>query len=197
MNKDSMHVFLLVTVFGFLLCACEAPKPVQPNEKELITTIKWQFVASASNDTVTLLYKDMDGDGGDTPKITISKAFKTNQLYTGTITLLNESISPTAVISDEVLAEGDSHQFFYEEKPQGTSIFDGAYVFAYADQDKNKQPIGLMMKASTRSTPATSKLRLILRHQPDKSANLVSAGNVQNAGGETDIDVSFDIRSEN
>ena len=33
----------------------------------------------------------------------------------------------------------------------------------------------------------------MLRHEPDKSAAGVSSGDITNAGGETDIEVSFNV----
>ena len=106
-------------------------------------------------------------------------------MYTTTLILLNETVSPVDTISNEVLAEGEDHQFFFA--PAGVNI-----TVAYNDVDGNGNPIGLLTTITT-SAPSTGTLVVTLRHQPDKTAAGVSGGDITNAGGETDIEVTFPL----
>jgi hypothetical protein len=46
----------------------------------------------AGNQTVTLTSRDLDGDGPNAPVVTVSGDFNTT--YTGSVSFLNESITP-------------------------------------------------------------------------------------------------------
>jgi hypothetical protein len=110
-----------------------------------------------------------------------------NTTYSGVITLLNETETPSEIISEEVLEEGEEHQFFYQFSSMSFSS-----GFNYADADADGRPIGLVTTLTT-GNPLTSTLTITLRHEPNKSAAGVSAGDITNAGGETDIEVTFDV----
>ena len=68
-------------------------------------------------------------------------------------------------------------------------------MFAYADQDNNGNPIGLSFELTT-GDAGNESYTITLRHEPDKTASGVSGGDITNAGGETDIEVVFDITVE-
>ena len=107
----------------------------------------------------------------------------TGMTYSGTMTLLNESETPAEDITIEIQEEDDEHQFFFSS--------DDA-TFAYTDQDGNGNPVGLTFDMTTGSTSNSSaSMTVILRHEPDKAGAGVSAGDITNAGGETDIEVTF------
>ena len=69
------------------------------------------------------------------------------------------------------------------------------YSTAANEVDADSRPIGL---AGTMTTGAasTGKLKVTLRHEPNKAAAGVSTGDIANAGGETDVDVDFDVTIE-
>ena len=64
---------------------------------------------------------------------------------------------------------------------------------SYADSDANGNPIGLLSIFNSSSSEEEGFLIVTLRHQPDKFASGVSDGNIENAGGETDIEITFDL----
>jgi hypothetical protein len=43
---------------------------------------------------------------------------------------------------------------------------------------------------------AIGSLEIVLRHQPDKDASGVDQGEIENAGGETDVQVEFPLSIE-
>ncbi len=63
---------------------------------------------------------------------------------------------------------------------------------SYTDTDADGNPIGITTELIT-SDAGSGVLTVILRHEPNKGASGVSGGDITNAGGETDIEVDFDV----
>lgn len=172
------------SLFLVLSCNDDDAEPFVPNPEEVITTLKYTLTPDGGGDTVELTFIDLDGDGGDEPTITVSP-LKSNTTYTASLTLLNESVSPSEDITEEVAMEAEEHQVFF-------TISDLNLTFSYADTDANTQAIGLATEVVT-GDASTGSLTVILRHEPNKSADGAAAGDASNAGGETDIEVIFDL----
>ena len=64
-----------------------------------------------------------------------------------------------------------------------------------ADFDGDGNPVGLANILTTGSA-GSGNLTVTLKHEPDKSASGVSDGDMTNAGGETDISVTWVITVE-
>ena len=127
----------------------------------------------------------MDGDGGNAPVI-INGVLDTSETYTGKIVLLNELETPADSISNEVMEEDLDHQFFFSSTVAGLTV-------QYSDMDSAGNPIGIASTLTTPTTPTNGTLSITLRHEPNKTATGVANGDISNAGGETDIEVTFDI----
>jgi len=162
----------------------ELEDPTIPNEEELITTLNFTLTPDGGGTPVVLTFQDLDGDGGN-PPIIIGGTLDTNSTYSGSVELLNELEVPAEDITVEVQEEGEEHQFFFPTSLSGINI-------AYDDMDINDNPIGIATIISTNEA-ATGTITVILRHEPNKSASGVSSGDITNAGGETDIEVTFDV----
>ncbi len=157
-------------------------QPPVVNEEEVITTVRLHMENATQH--VHLEWTDLDGDGGAAPVIT-ADTLSVDSVYEVEVELLNESVSPAVDVSAEVADEGVDHQFFFQVSGTGTT-------FAYADADANGNPIGLAA-VCTAGPSGTGTLTLTLRHQPDKYATGVSDGDITNAGGETDVEVTFPL----
>ena len=169
-----------------LLTSCDKDDPIIPNEEELITTVNYKLdPGNIDASIVTLSFVDLDGDGDMAPTITMDGTLHANTVYSGSIELLNEAESPAEDITEEVQAEDEDHQLFFE------STMDGL-VITYADQDADGNPVGLSTTLTT-GAAGSGSLTIILRHEPVKDAAGVSAGDITNAQGETDIQVTFPI----
>jgi len=180
MKKISLRFLIFTVLIGFSACL----EPVVPNEEELITTLTYTLTPSSGGATVVLSFQDLDGDGGNAP-IIMSDTLAANTSYTGRLELLNESITPVEDISVEILDEDEDHQFFYETTVNNLAV-------TYNDQDDNGNPVGLNTNLTT-GAAGSGTLKIILKHQPDKSASGVGNGAIANAGGETDIEVTFSV----
>lgn len=191
--NQSLRSLILLTALGGALTSCKKDDPKPPtgggggpvNEQELITTLNVYFTSPDSADQRQWTWRDLDGDGGNAPVIT-TEALAPNSTYLVRIEVLDES-NPNNVedITEEILEEDEEHQFFF--------VVTGANATAqYTDQDGNGDPIGVS-SLWTLGMTSTGTVTVILRHELDKGGAGVSAGDVTNAGGDTDIEVEFPL----
>ena len=177
-----------ITIFAcfmLFLMACEKD-PVIPNEEELITTLTYTLTPVGGGTPVVLNFQDLDGDGGVAPIITDDAIFQANLTYDGSVGLLNEAEDPAEDIGLEVFEESLEHQFFFQSSIQDL-------IIAYADVDAlGTNPIGLQSTLTTGGVGSGS-ITITLKHEPLKDAPGVSDGDISEAGGETDIAVTFPI----
>lgn len=181
-NKLFWSILPLTILF---FTACEKNTPEIPNEEELITTLIYTLTPDSGGDVVTLSFKDLDGDGGDAPEVT-SGILQANTTYTGSLSLLNEAETPAENINEEIEEEQEEHQFFFLVTTDLNISVD------YADKDSNDQPLGLQTSLTT-GDASQGQFTVVLRHEPDKSADGVASGSIDNAGGETDIEAAFNV----
>ncbi|SFJ44317.1 type 1 periplasmic binding fold superfamily protein [Olleya namhaensis] len=180
----------LILLASIVLTACsnddDGSNPEPVNEEEVITTLKATLTPVGGGTPITLQTQDLDGDGPDPAVITVSSALAVNTTYDGSLLLLNETESPAEEINEEIEEEDDEHQFFYQAS-------NAVATFAYADFDGNGNPVGLEFTLTTAATASAGNITITLRHEPSKSAEGVSDGEITNAGGETDIQAVFPV----
>ena len=181
MKTIGLLFILLAGALTFV--SCEKDDPEIPNEEELITTVKYTLKPQPDGSAVVFQFRDLDGDGGNQPVFTTA-ALKPGTIYSGTLELLNEAEMPVEYITEEIEDEGDEHQFFF--------ISTNNILVKYNDTDLNGKPVGLKTTLTT-GTAGSGKLKIILRHQPNKNNSGVAIGDITNAGGETDIEVEFNV----
>jgi len=176
-NKLLLSLFVCVFLFS-----CGPKDPDDVNGEELITTLIYTVTNTDTNESLEFVYRDLDGDAGNAPEVTVP-ILKANTSYTADISLLDESKTPAESIDEEVDEEADEHQFFFTSE-----ILD----VMYADTDSAGNPVGLKSTFST-ADAGSGSLQIILRHKPAKDAAGVSDNDITNAGGDTDIQVNFDV----
>lgn len=183
--KLSNKIFLILPLFAFLfLTACNNDDIDDNPEEEVITTFNYTLITT-SGEMTTLSFEDLDGDGGNDPIIS-GGTLMANTTYIGTADFLNESVSPTEVITTEIKEEDEDHQVFFVPSSSLNA------TVTYSDEDEDDNPIGLSSTLVT-GEASSGQLTIILRHQPDKFGTNVNNGDITNAGGETDIEVTFDV----
>jgi hypothetical protein len=143
------------------------------------------FTPHGAGTPVVFEFRDIDGDGGNAPVITVDTLTAQTE-YHVVLTLTDESATPAEDITQEILDEDEDHQFFFTIAPTGLLLH------AYDDMDGNGLPVGLE-NIFTSGNAGSGTLRLTLRHQPNKSAAGVNTGDITNAGGETDIEILFPL----
>jgi hypothetical protein len=179
------YILVFSTVIAMTLTSCSNDDPEIINEEEVITTLEVTLIPQGGGTTVTLVSRDLDGDGPNAPVVSVSGALQANKTYAGSVKVLNETETPAENITLEVEEEGDEHQFFY-------TFSNSIATVAYTDQDKNGRPIGITFNLTTTSA-GIENLTVTLRHEPNKTTAGVVAGNITNAGGETDVEATFNL----
>ena len=183
--------FFLFFAFALTLVSCKKDdEPGDVNEEELITTLSYILVADTTGGKpeheAAFVFRDLDGDGATAP-IIISDTLLKNRKYIGALVLLNESVSPAENITTEIFEEKENHQFFYQK----TGI-NASFSYFPLEVDANGKPVGITTDVNTNGA-STGSLTITLRHEPNKSAANVSEGDIVNAGGATDIEVTFPV----
>lgn len=191
-------LILLLTTSIILFSSCESNDPEDENEGELITD-------------VTLIFTEVDPTGGTVGTPFEVKASDPDGIELGsnpTIETINLGIGKTyrlelelfnrienEDITEEIEEEADEHQFFFLG-----SAFVGSPVltYVYDDADEDGNPIGLRGFVTVASTPTSNnaQFRLVLRHDLNKSYSGANNPNFENfvqAGGETDLDITFPL----
>lgn len=191
-TMKKINLLLALGVFSMLfITSCEKDEPedpIIPNEEEVITTLNFTLTPDGGGTPVVLSFQDLDGDGGNAPTIS-EGTLDNNTIYNGSLELLNELEDPAEDITLEVAEEELEHQFFYETLFP-TELSD--VNIAYNDLDEEGNPIGLSTVLTT-GEMGSGTITVTLRHEPNKDAEGVSSGDIANAGGETDIEVTFNV----
>lgn len=185
MKQFKITVLALITIVSFASCSDDDSVAPPVNEEEVITTVTVTFTPMNGGTAVVLTSRDLDGDGPNAPVVTASGNLIAGITYDGRVTFLNELASPIEDITEEIDAEGDKHQIFYQQTGLGD--------FTYLDEDANGNPIGLHFIYTAPGITANGPLTVTLRHEPNKIAEGVAQGIITNAGGATDAEVTFNV----
>lgn len=180
--KNLKLIALLVIPVLFSTSCSNDDAPV--NEEEVITTVRTTLTGGGQ--VITLTSRDLDGDGPNAPVVTVSGNLVAGTTYTGSTEFLNELESPAEDITIEVQEEGADHQVFYQ-------LASTVGTITYTDTDANGKPIGLNFTLVAGTSGSTGTLTVTLRHLPNKIATGVAAGDITNAGGNTDAAVTFSV----
>lgn len=171
-----------ISITTFVSCS-DDDNPTPVNEEEVITTVTTTL--NNGSQTITLRSRDLDGDGPNAPVITVSGNLAANTTYSGSVSFLNEIANPVENITEEVLAEGEEHQVFYQAPSSlGT--------FTYSDTDFNGKPIGLQFSLTT-GNAGSGNIVVTLKHDLDKNATGVANGDITNSGGSTDAVATYPV----
>lgn len=185
MRKLPLLLILFLALFSITSCE-EDEETEEPDISEGldITTLRYILTPADSTQAVTFSYTDLDGPGGTPPEID-EGSLQPNTVYQGTVQVLNQLEQPAEDVTTKVVNQSTDHQFFYQ-----SAIDDVEIIYNDADSDGN--PLGVSTRLTTASS-ASGKLTITLQRNPDKDAPGVSQGELTNAGGETEINVSFDV----
>lgn len=199
MKKSNLNLLLLLLTTSVLFfSSCESNDPEDENEGELITDVTLKFTevdlaGSLVGTPIEVVASDPAGlELGNNPTIgTITLGI--GKTYLLELELFNRIENED--ITEEIEEEADEHQFFFLGSAfVGTPVL--TYVYDDADDDGN--PIGLRGFVTVASSPSSNnaQFRLVLRHDLNKNfagANNPNFENFVQAGGETDLDITFPL----
>lgn len=161
--------------------SCDKDDDVDPNEEELITTLKVSLLPSGSTTPLVFTFKDVDGPAGAPPAQFDSIIVDANKSYAATVQFLNESETPAEDITAEISAEADDHQVYFASTGASINV-------SNLNNDSKGLPLGLTSTWQT-GTAGTGKMKITLKHKPGTKA----AGDPVSKG-ETDVEVEFNVR---
>ncbi|MFL0683354.1 MAG: hypothetical protein ACK4SF_02755 [Algoriphagus aquaeductus] len=192
LRKLPLYLFAVLAM-GF--ASCESENPEEENDGEVITDVTLNFQeVDASNNPVgsPVSFKASDPQGievGSSPTIQPVNITR-GKRYIMTIEVFNSIENED--ITEEILEEADEHQFFF----LGPAFTNNIMTIAYADA--GGIALGLRNLVTVSSSPGTNNttMRVVLRHDLNKSFSGASNPNFENfvqAGGETDLDITFPV----
>ncbi len=192
MNTRKFLSMMAVGALLFASCSDDDDNtPLPVNEEEVITTMT--VTLTAGSNVVRLTSFDEDGaDGPKAPEVTVAGNLAANTTYTGTVLLENETESPKENVNEEIEAEADEHQFFYEVAAGLNATI--SYTDTerdYKETGSTTNPVGIAFQLVT-GEASTGNLTVTLRHMPKKPNN----GSLSDAGGDTDIAQAFALTIE-
>ena len=181
-----MKKYLPILMTAILFMACKRDEDIHPtDDNELITRVELKFTDITAKSSITYTFQDLDGDPRTAPekfdKIVLNKGVT----YSLAIGVYDDTKFPVKDITEEIQDESDVHLFVFKTTPASL------LTTTLLDKDQNGLPIGLSSSVLTQSTAGTGKLNLLLKHQPELNGVRVKTG--QEAGGSTDIDLTFDV----
>lgn len=183
MKKSTILLVLNMVVISIIMGSCKKDPIVDPNEGELITTVKLKLTdLQMGNAAVSeFIFQDLDGEGGVAPQKFDEIQLSKSRNYKCEIELLNESTTPVDQVTAEVLSEAVDHQIYLIPNPPSL------VNIVYGDKDANNLPIGITSYWSTSAISGSGIMNITLKHKPGfkKLDDLVSVG---------DTDVSIDFR---
>ncbi|MBN3518871.1 hypothetical protein JYB62_02550 [Algoriphagus lutimaris] len=195
MNYLKKPTLLIAMMVSLALASCKSEDPVPENDEELITDVTLRFTeVDASGNAIGTPFEFVASDPqgvelGD-PTIETVELVK-GKSYQMEIFLYNSIADED--ITEEVQEESDEHQFYF----LGTA-FVGSPVLTYTYDDLNGEIIGLKGQVEVAEFPGfnNANMRIILRHDLDKNFPGADNPNFENftqAGGETDLDLTFPL----
>lgn len=185
MNLFRKALVLLIPVALMAGCKNDEENVDPSNPNEAITTATLTLTNKTTPTESVSATIDNLNTTADLSKATLT--LKANTTYTGVVTLLDKTKTPTRNASEEVLGEANEHLFIYTYTPATGPAT--ALTVTTTDRDTNPAPgpypIGLTTEIKT-GAAGTGKLKLVLKHQPN-------AKNGTPAPGTTDLDTDFTV----
>ncbi len=182
--KQRLWVILVVS---FLAGACnnDEENPDPANDNEAITTATLTLTSQTTPvQTVTATVENLN-TSADFSRATLM--LRANTTYTGAVTLLDKTKTPTSDVSAEVKKEANEHLLIYTFSPATGSP--ASMTVTATDKDTNPAPgpypIGLATQVRTGAV-GTGKLKVVLRHQPNTKNGTATPGT-------TDLDTDFNL----
>lgn len=197
MKNLKINALAILAILAISSCSKddEPVKKVEPvNDEELITNVNVVFTpTTAGGAVVTLGWSDPDGiDGPNAPVFApITNKFKVGTTYNGVVTILDQSKNPVGNVTEEVLKEAADHQVFYIKTGGLPDFTYTPKADAATNYDANGKPVGLQTRFTTATTAGSGSLRIVLKHEGNKSLEGVAAGLFANATGASDFDITF------
>jgi hypothetical protein len=179
MRKMNLHLVALFVAMVSIV-SCKKDK-VDPNESELITTVRVKLTEKSSGTQSQFEFKDLDGFGGAAPSKFDEIVLARGKVYDCSLQLLNESKTPADDITLEVAAEGVDHQIYL-------TATDALVAVSNLNLDAKGLPLGISSTWAAATVAGTGTINITLKHKPGVKA----AGDLVSVG-DTDFSIDFKL----
>ena len=179
MRKKNLY-FTLAFLMMLSIVGCKKDR-VDPNESELITTVRVKLTEKSSGIQSLFEFKDLDGVGGAAPSKFDEIILAKGKVYDCAIQLLNESKTPADDITLEVTAEGIDHQIYL-------TASNALVAVSNLNNDAKGLPLGVTSTWTAAAAAGTGTFNVTLKHKPG-----VKAAGDPVSKGETDIAIDFKL----
>ncbi|MFN5422213.1 MAG: hypothetical protein ACK5AO_03005 [bacterium] len=177
--KKMIRIFIVVSMLSVVFISCKKDPVVDPNEEELLTTVRITLTEKISGVQSVFEFKDLDGEGGQPPSKFDQIILAKQKVYDCTLEFLNESANPVDNITAEIQEEGADHEIFF------TST-NSLVTFSNLSKDANNLPLGLTSTWTASNATGTGTLSITLKHKPG-----IKASGDPITKGETDVALDF------
>lgn len=202
-NSHPRLLSTLLLVLSVFIFSCEKDDPVPEIDQELITELNLVFEEVTESGNVVpnsrfeVTAKDAEGISlGSSPQIEDIVSLVPGKVYQLSIELYNDIADED--MTEEIAHHGDEHQFYF----LGSAFVGNAAFleYSYLDEDENGKPIGLKGRVTVDESVSTGSFRVILRHGLNKAftgADQPNFESYETAGGESDLDITFQVKFNN
>lgn len=155
MRKKNLYVTLAFIMMISAL-GCKKDSVVDPNESELITTVKVVLTEKVSGTQTIYEFKDLDGVGGAAPSKFDEIVLAKGKVYGCNLQLLNESKIPADDITLEVFKEGTDHQIYLTPSNALATVSDYSL-------DNKGLPLGITSNWTAAAAAGTGTMNVTLQ----------------------------------
>lgn len=179
--KKMIKSSIVISMLSLAFISCKKDPVVDPNEEELLTTVRVTLTEKTSGVQSVFEFKDLDGEGGQPPSKFDQIVLDKQKVYDCSLEFLNESVSPADNITAEILEEDEDHEIFF-------SATNALVTFSNLSRDGNNLPLGLTSTWTASNSTGTGTLSITLKHKPG-----IKASGDPITKGETDVALDFDL----
>lgn len=177
----NQFIGLLCVLLLIAGCSKDEQNVTPTDDNEAITTATLTLTNKASpTESVTATVENLNTTA-DFSKAALN--LKANTTYTGAITLLDKTKTPTLDATQEIREKLNEHLFVYTPTPANL------LTITLTDKDTNPAPgpypVGLTIELKT-GAAGTGKLNVVLRHQPGSKNGTATPGT-------SDLDTNFTV----
>jgi hypothetical protein len=193
-SKKSFLYAIVFAAFGFTACESDDPEPETDGEVITDVILNFQELDASGNPLGAVSsFSASDPQGIEVGATTTIDNVNLTKAKTYQLTIEVRNSIANEDITQEILEEGDVHQFFF----LGTA-FVGSPDLTYQYADLSGELIGVKGIVTVASSPGSNNanMRIVLRHDLDKNFPGASNPNFETfvqAGGETDLDITFPL----
>lgn len=179
--KKTIRISIALSMLSLVFISCKKDPVVDPNEEELLTTVRVTLTEKISGVQSVFEFKDLDGEGGQPPSKFDQIILDKQKVYDCSLEFLNESVSPADNITAEILEEGEDHEIFF-------NATNALVTFSNLSKDANNLPLGLTSTWTASNATGSGTLSITLKHKPGQKTFGDSV-----TKGETDVALDFSL----